>query len=64
MDFKSLRQEATYVAGTATDSWTEGVANALIQIIDNPALVVPEGYSLVRKPELTDRGVPGSTYKP
>ena len=58
MDFKDLRQNAVYVRDTAGDSWTEGVANALIQIIDNPALVVPEGYSLVRKPELLGKGVP------
>ena len=58
MDFKTLRQNAVYVRDTAGDSWTEGVASALIQIIDNPVLVVPEGYSLVRKPELLDKGIP------
>ena len=58
MDFKTLRQNAVYVRDSAGDSWTEGVANALIQIIDNPALVVPEGFSLVKKPELLGKGVP------
>ena len=58
MDFKTLRQNAVHVRDSAGDSWTEGVANALIQIIDNPALVVPEGYSLVKKPELIGKGVP------
>ena len=58
MDFKTLRQNAVYVRDTAGDSWTEGVASALIQIIDNPALVIPEGFSLVKKPDLLGKGVP------
>lgn len=57
-DFRELRQSAVYVRDTAPDSWTERVATALIEIIDNPSLVTPEGYSLVKKPELLGKGVP------
>jgi hypothetical protein len=57
-DWKQVRQNAVYVQSTATDSWTEGVARALIEIIDDPSLVVPAGYRLVKMPELLEKGVP------
>lgn len=40
------------------------VARVVLAALENPAVFVPEGYALVKKPELLGKGVPGSDYKP
>jgi hypothetical protein len=34
------------------------VAGAVLRILDDPSLVTPQGYALVKKPELLHLGVP------
>lgn len=59
IDRARILQDAQYVA-EAYDGQTAGaVAQALIQFIQEPGLWVPDGYRLVKMPELLGKGVPG-----
>jgi len=55
MDFARLRQDALYVLENYEGTPAATVANAFLRIHDDPSLVVPAGYSLVRKPILSER---------
>ena len=57
MDFVKLRAEAQFAAGSP-DPQTSYLARTLLHLIDNWPLVVPEGYAVVKKPELLGKGVP------
>ena len=59
LNLQRLREDAMdLLEHSAHDSQTSRVAHGLVVVIDNPHLVVPEGWALVRKPELLGKGVP------
>lgn len=58
LDVDRLRQDAAYILERGGDHISEFLASELVRILDNPSLVTPTGYSLVKKPELIGLGVP------
>ena len=58
INLQHLREDAAdLLEHSAHDSQTSRVAHTLLLILDNPNLVTPEGWALVRKPELRGKGV-------
>ena len=53
-----LRQDAEYVIENYGESPAGRVAQEVLHILANPLLACPEGYALVKKPELLGIGVP------
>ena len=57
LDLASLRTEALFAVDYG-DALSQSLGTALLRILDDPSLVVPEHHALVRKPELLGKGVP------
>jgi hypothetical protein len=57
IDHIRLRQDAEYVIENYSGSPAGRVALDLLRIIENPVLACPDGYALVKKPELLGLGV-------
>ena len=57
LDLLRLRAEASFAVEFG-DALSAALGSALLRILDDPSLVVPENHSLVRKPELLGKGVP------
>ena len=63
IDRKKLAEDARYVADRyETDPTANYVARVLLAQLENPVTLIPEGYALVKKPELLGKGVPGGAY--
>jgi hypothetical protein len=58
IDHVRLRQDAEYVVENYGESPAGRVAQVVLHILNNPLLACPEGYALVKKPELLGIGVP------
>jgi len=57
IDHVRLRQDAEYVIENYGESPAGRVAVDMLAILNNPLLACPEGYALVKKPELLGLGV-------
>ena len=57
LDPVRLRADAVYAIESGDPLLTR-LGKALVKILDDPSLVVPEGCALVRRPELLGKGVP------
>ena len=58
IDLQRLREDAAdLLEHSAHDSQTSRVAHSFLLILDNPTLVIPEGWALVKKPELRGKGI-------
>jgi hypothetical protein len=58
IDHIRLRQDAEYVVENYSGSPAGRVALDLLRILENPLLACPEGYRMVKMPELLGLGVP------
>ena len=58
IDHIRLRQDAEYVIENYGESPAGRVAQEVLHILANPLLACPDGYALVKKPELLGIGVP------
>jgi hypothetical protein len=58
IDVRRLRQDAEYLVEADGDHVAVRLAATVLAILDDPRLVTPEGYALVKKPELLGIGVP------
>jgi len=59
IDRARLLQDARHVAESYEGQTAGAVAAALAAILEDPRKAVPDGYALVKKPELLGLGVPG-----
>lgn len=58
IDRTRLKEDAQHVRDSyGTDTMAGMVAARLLQILEEPSLVLPEGYAVVRRPELLGKGV-------
>lgn len=64
LDREQLERDAREILDYLDRPYAHRVARVVLAALANPALFVPEGYALVKKPVLLDRGVPGSGYTP
>ena len=58
IDRNRLEQDARGVLDVYDNPAVQRVAQAVLAALANPMLFAPEGYALVKKPELLDKGVP------
>jgi hypothetical protein len=55
---RQLQQDALHVMDVYEHPVIQGLARFVLAALANPATAVPEGYALVKKPELLGIGVP------
>lgn len=55
---RRLEQDARHLLDAYDNPAVQRVARAVLAALENPLVFVPDGYALVKKPELLGLGVP------
>jgi len=58
IDFNKIRQDAEWVKENHDGSMAAIVAEWLLHFMAHPEQLLPQGYAVVKKPELLGLGVP------
>lgn len=58
IDRVRLEQDARFILDTYDHPALDRVARVVLAALEDPTLLLPEGYALVKKPELLGKGVP------